>query len=61
VASGRLHGDSPDHLGVSITYNYQLTTPLGAAMSLATRKAGSAWSTIPMTDSTVMALEPTTN
>lgn len=58
ATSTRDFGDTPDHVGVSITYNYQLTTPLGAAMSLATRKTGSAWSSITMTDSTVMALEP---
>jgi hypothetical protein len=59
TASNRLHADSPDHLGVSITYNYTLTTPLGAVMALASHKAGAAWSTITMTDESVMALEPT--
>lgn len=59
AASSRNNGDTPDQVGVSITYNYQLTTPLGAAMALATRHAGSAWSSITMTDSSVMALEPT--
>lgn len=59
AASSRNNGDTPDQVGVSITYNYQLTTPLGAAMALATRQAGSAWSSIAMTDSSVMALEPT--
>lgn len=61
AASTRDHGDTPDQVGVSITYNYKMTTPLGAAMSLAARTSGSAWSSITMTDSTVMALEPTTN
>ncbi len=52
---------TPDHLGVSITYNYQFTTPLGAAMNLAAHATGSAWSGLTIKDSSVMALEPTAN
>jgi hypothetical protein len=52
---------TPDHLGVSITYNYQFITPLGAAMNLAAHATGSAWSGLTITDNTVMALEPTAN
>ena len=50
---------SPDHLGVSITYNYQFTTPLGGAMNLIAHASGSAWSGLTITDRSVMALEPT--
>ena len=49
----------PQHLGVSITYNYQFTTPLGGAMNLAAHATGSAWSGLTITDRSVMALEPT--
>lgn len=48
----RDNGVSPDSLGVSIDYTYQMTTPLGALMRAAS------YTSIPMTDRTVMALNP---
>lgn len=59
AASTRNNGATPDQLGVSLTYDYTLTTPLGAVMALASHKAGVAWSSIRMVDQSVMALEPT--
>jgi hypothetical protein len=41
---------------VAITYTYKLTTPLAGAMKLI---GGNQAATIPMTDSTVMQLNPT--
>jgi hypothetical protein len=52
-------GANPDMLGVSISYNYQFTTPLGAVMNLVVHSTGSAGSGFPITDTTLMALEPT--
>ena len=47
---------SPDSIGVSIDYQYQLRTPLAALMGLI---GGSQAATIHIVDSTVMALNPT--
>ena len=60
TASGR-NNVTPDHLGISITYNYQFSTPLGAIMNLAAHSTGPAASGFTITDSTIMALEPTAN
>lgn len=54
--AARTTGASPDSIGVSISYNYTLQTPLAGIARLL---FGSSWGTIPMTDSTIMALEPT--
>jgi hypothetical protein len=55
-SKGRDNGPTPDSIGVSISYNYQARTPLGAILQLL---GGSGWSTLAMSDQTVMALEPT--
>jgi len=56
-AASRLNGAAPDSIGVAITYTYQFRTPLGGILRFL---GGSGWSSITMTDRTVMALEPTT-
>ncbi len=50
------NGVVPNSIGVSITYKYQFRTPLGGILSFF---GGTSWSSLTMTDSTVMALEPT--
>ncbi len=55
-ACSRNNGASADSIGVGITYNYQLVTPLSAVMGFF--GGGPGPSTIPMTDKTVMALNP---
>jgi Flp pilus assembly protein TadG len=45
-----------DALGVSITYTYQMRTSLGGIVRF---MFGSNWSSLPMTDKTVMTLNPT--
>ena len=55
-ASSRLSGSPADELGISISYTYHLTTPLAGAIRLI---GGSQASTLPMSDRTVMAIEPT--
>lgn len=49
---GRDNGSTPDSLGVDISYTYQMTTPLGSLL----KWAGA--NTLPMTDKTVMVLNP---
>ena len=56
AACSRNNGSSPDSIGVSITYQYALQTPLVALVSLL---GGSQSSTITFTDATIMALNPT--
>jgi Flp pilus assembly protein TadG len=46
----------PDSIGVSLTYNYQLVTPLSAAVGFF--GPGNGPTTIPIGDRTVMALNP---
>lgn len=48
---------SPDSIGVSIDYQYQLKTPLAAVIGFVTGSPGS--STLHIVDTTVMALNPT--
>ena len=48
---------SPDSIGVTIDYQYQLKTPLAAVIGIVTGTPGS--TTIHMVDTTVMALNPT--
>ena len=55
-ASSRVSGSPADELGVSISYTYHLTTPLAGTIRLI---GGSQASTLPMSDRTVMAIEPT--
>ena len=52
----RDNGGTADSIGVGVTYNYQLVTPLSAVMGFF--GGGPGPSTIPMTDKTVMALNP---
>ncbi len=56
AACSRDNGGTPDSIGVSVAYTYHLVTPLSAAMSFFGGSAGPA--TIPMSDRTVMALNP---
>jgi Flp pilus assembly protein TadG len=53
---GHTYTNAVDSIGVAITYTYKLTTPLAGAMKLI---GGNQAATIPMTDSTVMQLNPT--
>jgi hypothetical protein len=55
-AANRVNGAVPDSIGVSITYQYQFRTPLGGILGFF---GGNSWSSLTMTDRTVMALEPT--
>jgi len=52
----RDNGISADGLGVSLTYDYPLQTGLGGLMRFF---SGSAWSSLAMSDRTVMNLNPT--
>lgn len=56
TSAARMTGAAPDSIGVSISYTYTFQTPLAGIMRLL---FGSSSASIPMTDSTVMALEPT--
>ena len=55
-ACSRDNGSTADSLGVGVTYNYQVVTPLSAVMGFFGGGPGPA--TITMTDKTVMALNP---
>lgn len=56
TACSRNNGSNPDSIGVSITYQYFLQTPLVAVMALL---GGTQAGSITIVDSTVMALNPT--
>ena len=45
----------PDSIGVSVTYAYRAVTPLAGILDVV---GGGGWSTLPMADRTVMALNP---
>ncbi len=47
-----------DVIGVSVNYTYGMVTPLAAILALATQHSSSGQTTIPMSDATVMTLEP---
>lgn len=49
-------GNPPDSIGVSLTYTYRLQTALGSVLGFF---GGSGWSTITVSDRTIMALNPT--
>jgi hypothetical protein len=55
-SAARTTGATPESIGVSISYNYVFQTPLAGIVRLL---FGNSWGNVPMTDSTVMALEPT--
>jgi hypothetical protein len=55
-AAARATGATPDSIGVKISYNYVFQTPLAGIVRLL---FGNSWGSIPMTDTSVMALEPT--
>ena len=52
----RSDGPNPDSLGVSISYTYHFSTPLGSLMRML---GGSSLSQLPITDDTGMAINPT--
>jgi hypothetical protein len=56
AACTRSNGASPDSIGVSITYEYRLQTPLAGLLTLV---GGGFASSITIVDTTVMALNPT--
>ena len=56
TAGNRKNGATPDSIGVSLSYTYDLMTPLGGILRFF---GGSTWTTLAMGDRTVMALEPT--
>jgi len=47
---------SPGSLGVSVSYNYAAITPLAGILNVF---GGGGWASLPMSDRTVMALNPT--
>ena len=51
----RSDGPNPDSIGVSISYTYRFSTPLGAIMQMI---GGSNLTSLAITDHTVMALNP---
>ena len=51
----RLNGPTPDSIGVSLSYTYQMITPLSGLIRFV---GGSGWASLPMVDRTVMALNP---
>ncbi len=51
-----LNGNPVDSIGVRLTYTYRAVTPLAAMLRFF---GGPGWSTLPITDYTVMALNPT--
>ena len=48
-------GSTPDSIGVSLAYTYHMATPLAALLAMV---GGPGATTLPMTDQTVMALNP---
>ncbi len=56
AACSRDNGDPADAIGVALDYQYQFVTPLGGVVRLL---GGSSWSTLSMSDQTVMNLNPT--
>jgi TadE-like protein len=54
----RDNGSTPDSVGVSLSYDYYLVTPLSAAMGFF--GSGSGPASIPISDKTIMALNPGT-
>jgi hypothetical protein len=52
----RLNGAGADALGVSLTYSYKFTTSFGGIVKLI---GGSNWTSLQMSDKTVMNLNPT--
>ena len=56
LASSRLNSGTPDLLGVSISYTYQFRSALGGILRFF---GGNGAASLPKTDRTVMALEPT--
>jgi hypothetical protein len=56
TSAARTGGAAPDSIGVSISYTYAFQTPLAGITRLL---FGSSSASLPMSDSTVMALEPT--
>ena len=56
AACGRRNGSPVDSIGVSLTYTYSFQTPLGNVLRFF---GGSGWSSITVSDRTVMALNPT--
>ena len=57
-ASSRVPGLNGDSIGVRVQYDFHPTTPLGSMLGLVFG-GNPPYTTIPMTDSTVMRLEPT--
>jgi hypothetical protein len=56
AACSRTNGATPDSIGISLTYTYRLETALGSVLGFF---GGSGWSTITVSDRTVMSLNPT--
>jgi hypothetical protein len=52
----RLNGADADALGVSLTYSYKFTTSFGGIIRFI---GGSNWTSLQMSDKTVMNLNPT--
>ena len=55
AACSRDNGATPDSIGVSIAYTYQMVTPIAAVMGFF---GGAGATSIPIADKTVMALNP---
>lgn len=56
AACSRSNGSPADSIGVQLVYTHQMQTPLGSLLRIF---GGSGWSTIAVSDRTVMALNPT--
>lgn len=56
AACRRTNGSPPDSIGVSLNYTYRMQTALGSVMGFF---GGSGPATIPVSDRTVMAMNPT--
>ena len=57
-AATRINSATPDSIGVSISYTYQFRSALGGILRFF-GGGGATWSSVQMTDRTVMALQPT--
>jgi hypothetical protein len=55
-ACSRVNGATPDSVGVRLSYTYNFITPLGNVLRFF---GGTGWSSLTISDKTVMALNPT--
>jgi hypothetical protein len=58
AACGRFNGTPPDSIGVSLSYRYDFQTALGNVLRFF-GGGGTTWSSVAISDRTVMAMNPT--